>query len=430
MQTKRYFGTDGVRARMGSDTICPEFLLKLGYAVGLILSESMSAPTVLIGRDTRESGELLQSALQAGLLSAGANVIALGVLPTPVVAFFTQQLRANAGIVISASHNTYEDNGVKLIGQDGLKLSDEWELRVEKKIMDMTRCEIAKRIGRLSFLSDAEAQYVAHCKKLFERLSLERMKIVLDCANGAFRAFHAEVIDIHVTPNGVNINERCGATDTTALRQKVLQEKADCGLALDGDGDRLIMIDHCGELVDGDEILCILAMHSEHAAVVGTLMSNLGLEKAIQSRGMQFERVAVGDRYVLSKLQENNWRLGGESSGHIVNLDYATTGDGVLTGLQILQIMQREKKSLQQLKNSMQKRPQVLINVPVKDVSQFSMMHALQKAAKTLEEKLGEAGRVLLRPSGTESCIRVMVECDDATEARAHAEMLASQVNT
>ena len=437
---KRYFGTDGIRGPVGGDVMNPVFILTLGRAIGAVLCENTAEkPVVYIGRDTRVSGETLQSELQAGLLTAGCEVVLLGVLPTPAIAYLTKKNHAAAGVVISASHNVYSDNGIKMIGSDGFKLSDAWELAIE-------RCLCRDAINRVSTgrvstaMQDdvAVTQYIQHCTQLFSSLNLSDKKIVLDCANGAtsfvaptiFNMLGADVILIHANPNGTNINDHCGATNVSDLQQKVLQEKADAGLAFDGDGDRLIMVDHQGERVDCDEILCILAMHTKQKAVVGTLMSNLGLEKAVKARGMQFERAQVGDRYVLAKLQENHWRLGGEGSGHIVNLDYATTGDGILTGLQILQAMQISQQSLYALKQGMKKRPQVLINVPVKDVSQFSMMHELKMAAEQLQIHMGEAGRVLLRASGTESCIRVMVECDDEISARTHAETLASRVIT
>lgn len=435
---KKYFGTDGVRGRVGDAVINPSMMHQLGCAIGSVLCESSDEnPHVLIGRDTRESGEMLQDALVSGLLSRGVNVSLLGVISTPAVAHFTQVLHADAGIVISASHNPYHDNGVKVIGKNGSKLSDAWELAVENKI-EFATISSNKKSGKINSIPDANEKYIVHCLNLFEKpFSLENKKIVLDCANGAtseiapiiFSKLGAEIVLIHASPDGKNINEKCGATDLTDLQKVVLPEKADCGIAFDGDGDRLMMVDHQGVRVDGDEILCILALYGKkQSAVVGTLMSNLGLEKAIKSHGMQFERVAVGDRYVLEKLQKNNWTLGGESSGHIINLDFASTGDGILTALQVLHIMQQQNKSLHDLKNSMKKRPQILINVPVNNPNRYADVPEIQQAVLAIKNKLQDSGRVLLRASGTESCVRVMVECDEDTMAHELAKSLAKTV--
>lgn len=446
---KKYFGTDGVRGRVAGEVINPQTITQLGWAIGCVLMENAeSKPTVLIGRDTRESGLELQTALQNGLLSAGVSVSILGVLSTPAIAYLTENLSADAGVVISASHNPYHDNGVKIIGKKGVKFSDEWEMRVEKKMQEKLDATCAPEgINRVStpshdhvseIIHNASEKYIFHCLKLFETLNLKNQKIILDCANGAtfncapaiFSKLGASVITIHAEPNGKNINAHCGATDVADLQARVIAEKADCGIAFDGDGDRLIMVDHLGEVIDGDEILAILATDpsKKYVGIVGTLMSNLGLEIAIQSRGMQFERASVGDRYVLEKLKKNHWRLGGEGSGHIINLDYASTGDGVLTALQILQIMQQTKKSLHDAKQVMQKRPQVLINVPVKNPNRFSGMPEITEAVKNAEKKLNGAGRILLRASGTESCVRVMVEANDETQARELAQSLAEVV--
>lgn len=436
---KKYFGTDGVRGRVGGDIINPQTMIQLGWAIGSVLVEdAQSTPTVFIGRDTRESGLQLQDALQAGLVSAGVHVSLLGVLSTPAIAYFTEKQAADAGIVISASHNPYYDNGVKIIGKHGVKFSDALEMRVEKKMQeDFSAIE---KNNEVDIIHDAAEKYNHHCMKLFPSLNLKNKKIILDCANGAtshcapiiFSQFGANVVTIHAEPNGKNINDHCGATDVADLRAQVLAQKADCGIAFDGDGDRLIMVDHLGEVVDGDEIVCILATNpaQKYGVVVGTLMSNLGLEKAIQSRGMQFERVAVGDRYVLEKLKKINGVLGGEGSGHIINLNYASTGDGVLTALQVLQIMQQTNKSLHDVKQVMKKRPQILINIPVNNPNRFSEMPTIMDAVKMTEIKLKDTGRVLLRSSGTESCVRVMVECDEASMATELAEQLADVVRT
>ena len=438
MSVKKYFGTDGVRGRVGDAVINPDMMQKLGCAIGAVLCEtSNNNPHVLIGRDTRESGEMLQNALVSGLISTGIDVSLLGVISTPAVAHFTQVMHADAGIVISASHNPFHDNGVKVIGTKGSKLSDAWELRVESKIAS-DNIPGDKKSGKINIIADVNEKYISHCLNLFEKtFSLKNKKIVLDCANGAtseiapiiFSTLGAEIILMHASPDGTNINEKCGATDLASLQTHVMQEKADCGIAFDGDGDRLMMVDHLGERVDGDEILCVLALHGKkQPAVVGTLMSNLGLEKAVKSHGMQFERVTVGDRYVLEKLQKNNWTLGGESSGHIINLDFASTGDGVLTALQVLHIMQQQKKSLHDLKNSMKKRPQILINVPAKNPNRYADIAEISDAVKVIQNQLQDSGRVLLRASGTESCVRVMVECDEDAVAQALAESLAKTV--
>jgi phosphoglucosamine mutase len=435
---KKYFGTDGVRGRVGDAVINADMMQKLGCAIGAVLCETSDKnPHVLIGRDTRESGEMLQAALVSGLIEKGVDVSLLGVISTPAVAYFTQVLHADAGIVISASHNPYHDNGVKVIGKNGSKLSDAWELKVESKI-ESADISGNKTSGKINSITDANEKYIAHSLNLFENsFSLKNKKIVLDCANGAtseiapiiFSTLNAEIVLIHASPDGKNINEKCGATDLTNLQARVLQEKADCGVAFDGDGDRLMMVDHQGVRVDGDEILCILALYGKkQPAVVGTLMSNLGLEKAVKSQGMQFERVAVGDRYVLEKLQKNNWTLGGESSGHIINLDFASTGDGILTALQVLHIMQQKNKSLRDLKNSMKKRPQILINVPAKNPNRYTDIAEIQDAVKMIQNQLQDSGRVLLRASGTESCVRVMIECDEDAMARELAESLAKTV--
>lgn len=435
MIQKKYFGTDGIRGKMGGAFINPEFIKQLGCAIGVVLSAETKSPRVLIGRDTRESGESLQNAVQDGLLSAGVDVVLLGIISTPAVAFLTKKLSASAGIVISASHNPYDDNGIKIIGQDGFKLSDAAENEIEERV-GVSR-GVGVRRGETTLLN-ATSEYVSHCTQLFSQLNLNNKKIILDCANGAtfncapevFSTLNANIISIHVKPNGKNINEQCGATSVASLQEKVLQEKADCGIAFDGDGDRLIMVDHHGEIVDGDEILCILATDEtkKYSAIVGTLMSNLGLEKTLQLRNIKFERAAVGDRYVLEKLLQHNWKLGGENSGHIVNLDYATTGDGIITALQVLQIMQYTKKSLHELKKIMQKRPQILLNVKVKNPAAFSTMPEISRAVSDAEKKLNGSGRILLRASGTESCVRVMVECDEETQACIIAESLSKIV--
>lgn len=438
---KKYFGTDGVRGRVGGPVINADVMTKLGWAIGTILKNQSQQQShrVIIGRDTRESGESIELNLQEGLLSAGVDVSILGVISTPAVAYLTREYAVSAGIIISASHNPYEDNGVKVVGSDGFKLSDAIEIAIEQK-MESSFFAIDKSTrGKLVPISDAASHYIAHCMQLFKKkLSLQGLKLVIDCANGAtvqgaeeiFSELGASVVMIHASPNGKNINARCGATDLQSLQETVLREKADCGIAFDGDGDRLMMVDHLGECVDGDEILCMLALDDtqHYDGIVGTLMSNLGLEKALQSSGIHFERAAVGDRYVLEKLQHHGWQLGGEGSGHIVNLNYATTGDGIITALQVLQIMKQKDLSLHKAKQVMKKRPQILVNVRVSEPTRFTMMREITEAASAAEKSLKGSGRVLLRASGTESCVRVMVECDEETQARTVAQSLAKIV--
>ena len=440
MDSRQFFGTDGIRAKVGSPKMTPEFMLKLGWAIGSILSQKESKkPAVLIGRDTRISGEMLQSALVSGLLSSGCDVVLGGVLPTPIIAFLTNKLPVSAGLIISASHNPYYDNGVKCIGPDGMKLPDEWELVVERYLQQDCSLVSQSKIGAIQMYQDCEQEYLDYCHALFEsKLNLSNIKIVLDCANGAtsgiatklFEKFNAVVKTIHDKPSGININEQCGATHVDSLIKTVLAEKADCGLAFDGDGDRLIMVDHQGEVVDGDEMLGVLAVYGDYKGVIGTLMSNLGLEKAMAENNVAFKRAAVGDRYVLAGLLEKGWRLGGEASGHVINLDYSQTGDGMLTGLQILKAMQDSALSLHDLKQIVKKRPQILINVPVENPKQFSKIDAINEAVAKAQADLGESGRVLLRASGTESCVRVMVEANDDEQGRVVAQSLADVVQS
>lgn len=446
MGVRRYFGTDGIRGRVGGDKINAEFLLKLGWAFGCSLVETHtgSQPAkVIIGCDTRVSGPMIESALEAGLTAAGVNVRRLDVLPTPAIAHLTASLRADAGIVISASHNPYYDNGVKFFNAQGMKLSDEAELDIEAK-MDKPMITVnSDNIGNSKFLPEIRMRYIAYCKTTFPaKLSLDGLKIVVDCANGAtydvaphvFHELGAEVITIANTPDGFNINEKCGATHLALLQQRVLEHKADLGVALDGDGDRLMLVDHLGEVVDGDEVLCILAhdLNAQAAnkpvGIVGTVMSNLGLEQSIKSIGMEFIRSKVGDRYVLEELANHQWTLGGESSGHIVNLDYATTGDGIISALQVLRVLQAAKTTLHAAKKVMTKCPQTLINVPAKGSKDISDYPEILEAVHLTEQQLQDQGRVLLRPSGTEPLIRVMVEGNDKQLVEAAAQQLADVV--
>lgn len=441
MAVKKFFGTDGIRGQVGNEFIHPEFMLKLGWAAGRVFSSHHETAKVLIGKDTRISGYVLESALQAGLSAAGAHVQLLGPMPTPAVAYLTHSLRATAGIVISASHNNYQDNGVKFFDRNGMKLSDEYELEIEAEMAKPMVMIATHQLGKLTRIHDAAGRYITFCKSIFpSALTLNGLRIVIDCAHGAgyhigplvFSELGAEVMTLGDKPNGININRGCGATDVRALQQAVLQHHAVVGIALDGDGDRLIMVDQNGEQVDGDELLGILACYNDnpYEGIVGTVMSNLGLEQAVTQRGMKFIRTAVGDRYVLEGLQTKKWLLGGESSGHIVNLQHATTGDGIISALQILAIMQRLGKPLADLKKVVIKRPQVMINVPLEKSNgiDLSPQSKLGQAALQVEKDFAGTGRVLLRASGTEPVIRVMVEGNDANKVQQTAKSLAEMV--
>ncbi|MBF0218419.1 MAG: phosphoglucosamine mutase [Gammaproteobacteria bacterium] len=437
---RKYFGTDGIRGQVGEFPILPDFVLKLGWAAGKVLSSGRGGK-VLIGKDTRISGYMFESALEAGLSAAGKDTLLLGPMPTPAIAYLTRTLRADAGIVISASHNPYEDNGIKFFSADGLKLPDAVELEIEATLeLPMTMVP-SRHLGKATRVKDAAGRYVEFCKSTFPRgMDLKGVKIVVDCANGAtyqvaidvFSELGAEVIAIGNQPNGLNINVNCGSTHPEALQQRVLKEQADLGIALDGDGDRLIMVDHQGNLVDGDEILYIIAnyQHSQSriAGVVGTLMSNLGLEQALARQGIALYRANVGDRYVIAAMLERNWLLGGESSGHIIALNHITTGDGIIAALQVLAAMISSGNSLQTLRSGMEKLPQVMINVAISGARQMSQHPELQQAVTHEEGRLQQRGRILLRPSGTEPLLRVMVEGEDAAEIHATAERLAELV--
>jgi phosphoglucosamine mutase len=444
MKQKRYFGTDGIRGRVGQPPISADWILKLGWAVGTALAQkNKHRPKVLIGKDTRISGYLLESALEAGLSSAGVDILLLGPMPTPGIAYLTRTLRANIGIVISASHNPFDDNGVKFFSSLGTKLSDEFEWEIEELLERPLTTVDSKTLGKATRIADAEGRYVEFCKNTFPaELALNSLKLVIDCANGAtyriapevFRELGAEVIEIGVKPDGFNINDRCGSTYPELLAKRVLEEKAHAGIAFDGDGDRVIMIDAVGHIVDGDEILFIIAKwYAEtkrlSGGVVGTVMSNYGLEIALQACHIPFSRTAVGDRHVLEMLQKNAWNLGGESSGHIICLDANTTGDGIVSALRVLAVMVSSGRSLQELKQGMRKCPQVLINVPVDNAKRVSLDDPkLQLAIKAAEDQLKGQGRVLLRPSGTEAVVRVMVEGEDREVITAVAERLATAV--
>ena len=440
---KRYFGTDGIRGRVGSRMMTPEFVMKLGWAAGRVLVGE-GHPTVLIGKDTRISGYMLESALQAGLSAAGIDIRLLGPMPTPGIAYLTRTLRASAGIVISASHNPFYDNGIKFFSSDGTKLPDEVELAIEAELDKSMETVDSVDLGKAERVNDAAGRYIEFCKSAIpERTVLHGLKIVVDCANGAtyhiaphvFEELGATVIKIAVQPNGLNINEACGATEPQELSRAVLANQAHIGIALDGDGDRLILVDHKGEVVDGDEALFIIAssMKEEDAecasGVVGTLMSNLGMELALRDLGIPFARAAVGDRYVMELLKEKGWKLGGESSGHIICLERTSTGDGIIAALQILYVMSKTAKSLHELKQGMTKFPQTLLNVPMTGNRDVLDSPQVQMAVKAVEQELGDEGRVLLRPSGTEPLVRVMVEGREGRQVEQLARQIAYAVS-
>lgn len=438
---KKYFGTDGIRGRTGSELLNPEFVLKLGWATGKVFSK-VGFSRVVVGKDTRLSGYLFESALEAGLAAAGVNVMLLGPMPTPAIAFLTKTLRAQAGVVVSASHNSYEDNGIKFFGSDGMKLSDELEAEIEYYIDQPIVCADPASLGKARRLDDAMGRYIQFCKSAFSSsLGLSGLSIVVDCAHGAtyqvapqiFEELGAVITCIGVSPNGFNINDAVGATSTSALEEAVKANQADLGVAFDGDGDRLIMIDHTGDVVDGDDILYILACSAVNSGVampgvVGTLMSNLGLEQALSSMNIPFERSQVGDRHVMEVLKSCGWYLGGEPSGHVLNLDHTTTGDGIITALQVLSVMRQSGQSLRELRSGLVKRPHVLISVPIACRVELDAFPSIVQSVEATKSDLGDAGRVLLRPSGTELCVRVMVEGEDETLAKAHAQRLANVV--
>ena len=443
MANRKYFGTDGVRGKVGSYPITPDFALKLGWAAGKVLA-SQGSKMVLIGKDTRISGYMLESALEAGLAAAGLSAAFTGPMPTPAIACLTRTFRAEAGIVISASHNPYYDNGIKFFSAKGTKLPDEIEEAIEAMLEQPMDCVESAELGKASRINDAAGRYIEFCKGTFPaHLGLEGYKIVVDCANGAtyhiapnvLRELGAEVIEIGTDPNGLNINEKCGATDVTALQAKVVETKADVGLAYDGDGDRIMMVDHLGNKVDGDQILFIIAREALRSGqlkggVVGTLMSNMSLEIALKMLGVPFLRANVGDRYVLEKMVENDWTLGGENSGHIIIADKNTTGDGIIASLAVLAAMAQHKLSLNELASAVKLFPQVLINVRFAGGDNPLESDAVKSVAADVEKRLEGKGRILLRKSGTEPLIRVMVECQDAELAQQCAEEIAEVVKS
>jgi phosphoglucosamine mutase len=440
---RKYFGTDGIRGLVGEHPITPEFVLKLGWAAGRVLSK-VGTKKVMIGKDTRISGYMLETALESGLIAAGIDVDLLGPMPTPAVAYLTNTFRAEAGIVISASHNPYFDNGIKFFSSEGEKLDDAVELAIEEKIDVPMTCVESAQLGKATRIKDAAGRYIEFCKSRFpSHLSLKGYKIVLDCANGAtyhiapnvLRELGAEVYEIGVEPDGLNINDGCGATNTEFMRKAVLDLKADLGIALDGDGDRIMMVDHTGYVVDGDEIVYIIAREALKkgrlkGGVVGTLMSNLGLEVALKELGIPFARANVGDRYVMSMLKEKDWQIGGENSGHVLNLAHASTGDGIIAGLQVMTALCTSEMTLHELRKGVTKYPQKLINVRYKKGSDPLSASQVQAEIELVEEQLGEEGRVLIRKSGTEPVIRVMVEGKDNEVVEAACQQIADKVTS
>ncbi len=436
----RFFGTDGIRGRVGDPPITADRMLHIGWALGRALAgEGRGA--VLIGKDTRISGYMFESALEAGLSAAGMDILLSGPMPTPAIAYLTRTLHARAGIVISASHNPYHDNGVKFFAADGHKLSDEVQSRIETLMgMPFTTVDAAD-LGKASRVADAPGRYIEFCKsRVADGLSLAGLKLVVDCANGAnylvgprvFAELGAEVVALHVEPDGFNINAGCGSTDLAALQQAVVAQGADVGVAFDGDGDRVMLVDHRGQVVDGDAMLYVLALHWREArpygGVAGTLMTNLALEQVLQQAGIPFLRTPVGDRHVHRALREKGWKLGGEPSGHILCLDRAFTGDGIISALQLLEIMVSTGRTLAELTCDYQPYPQVMINVPVRGRVDLERSETLQRALRRHRDEMAAHGRVVLRPSGTEPKVRVMVEHQQAEQARRHAEALAAIV--
>lgn len=440
---KRYFGTDGIRGKVGEHPITPEFMLKLGWAAGRVLTKGEPGK-VLIGKDTRISGYMFESALQAGLSAAGVNINLLGPMPTPAIAYLTRTLHAQAGIVISASHNPYYDNGIKFFSAQGTKLPDNVELAIEVELDKPMTIVDSAYLGKAERIEDARGRYIEFCKSTIpQRVELKGLKIVVDCAHGAsyhvapnvFSELGARIIKIGVEPDGLNINADCGSTHIKAVRSAVIESGADLGIALDGDGDRVIMVDHKGETVDGDELLYIIAQswrESRHfdGVVVGTVMSNLGLEHALQAMGIDFKRAPVGDRYVMEMLTQGGWTLGGESSGHILCLDRMCTGDGIVSALQVLAAMIKSGKTLHELKSGMQKYPQCMINIPMDKSFDFMADHSVQAVMRDVEAELADTGRILLRPSGTEPVVRVMVEGVDAAQVDKLAHRIATVIGT
>ncbi|TAN49216.1 MAG: phosphoglucosamine mutase [Methylococcaceae bacterium] len=435
---RKYFGTDGIRGKVGEPPITADFVLKLGWAAGRVLAVD-GYSHIMVGKDTRISGYMFESALEAGLSAAGVNIQLLGPMPTPAIAYLTRTFRAQAGIVISASHNPYYDNGIKFFSSQGMKLPDEIEERIEAQLDLPMQTVDSARLGKASRVVDAAGRYIEFCKSTIPAsLDLTGMKLVVDCAHGStyhvappvFEELGATVQAIGVSPNGLNINDQFGSTHPEHLQQAVLEQGADLGVAFDGDGDRLIMVDHQGELVDGDELLFIITrarMESQTlgSGVVGTVMSNLGLEQALTKHGVALHRAAVGDRYVMERMLEHGCLVGGESSGHLICLDKTTTGDGIVAALQVLAAMAQSGRPLHDLKHGMEKFPQTLLNVRIRQRVKLDELPVFQRVCRDVEQEIGTQGRVLIRPSGTEPLIRIMVEGRDAGQVRQWAQRMA-----
>jgi phosphoglucosamine mutase len=438
---RKYFGTDGIRGRVGDFPITPEFMLKLGWAAGMAFRKQGKC-RILIGKDTRISGYMFESALEAGLSAAGADVMLLGPMPTPAIAYLTRTFHAEAGIVISASHNPHHDNGIKFFSGQGTKLPDEIELMIEELLDQPMTVVDSEQLGKVSRINDAAGRYIEFCKSSVpSSTDFAGLKVVVDCAHGAaykvapsvFRELGAQVTVLSAQPNGLNINDSCGSTHVEALQAEVLAQQADLGIAFDGDADRVLMVDHSGAVVDGDELLFIIARDllergKLQGGVVGTLMSNLGLELALADLGIPFVRAKVGDRYVIAELLSRNWQLGGENSGHLVCFQHTTTGDAIIAALQVLMALKRREQTLAEARLGMQKCPQVLVNVRFAGGVDPLEHPAVQQASARVTEQMAGRGRVLLRKSGTEPLVRVMVEGDDEGQVRGYADELAKVV--
>jgi len=442
-KTRKYFGTDGIRGRVGESLITPEFVLKLGWAAGVVLGQGGNGNYVIIGKDTRISGYMLESALEAGLSAAGMFCHLTGPMPTPAIAYLTRTYRAQAGIVISASHNKYYDNGIKFFSNEGKKISDDIQFAIEELIEQPLTLAKSDKLGKAKRFYDAPSRYIEFCKSTVPHgLKLTGIKVVVDCANGAtyhvapnvLRELGADVVEVATEPNGTNINELCGSTTPETLQQAVIKEKANFGMALDGDGDRVLMVDDKGELVDGDQLIYIMARYSganyKSQGIVGTVMSNLGLEQALSAMDIKFVRTKVGDRYVMQTLLKNGWILGGEPSGHIVNLNLTTTGDGIISALQVIRAICDSGKSLHEIKSGMNKYPHILLNVPVTQHINVDENKIIKEAVNDATKTLGKSGRILLRASGTEPVIRVMVEGENQTQVSDLAKQLSDVVTS
>jgi len=443
MSNRKYFGTDGIRGLVGQYPISPEFVMKLGYAAGKVLA-GQGTKKVLIGKDTRISGYMLESALEAGFSAAGIDIGLLGPMPTPGIAYLTKTFRAEAGIVISASHNPYYDNGIKFFSQDGQKLPDAVELAIEAELDQPMGCVDSAMLGKATRIGDAAGRYIEFCKSNFpSQLSLNELTIVVDCAHGAtyhiapnvFRELGAKVIEVGTAPNGTNINDGCGATSMDMVSKAVIEHNADLGIALDGDGDRLMMVDNSGYVIDGDEAIYIIACNDLKSGtltggVVGTLMSNMGLELALESLDIPFARSNVGDRYVMQLLREKGWQLGAENSGHIINLNHTSTGDGIIAALNVLTAICQQGKTLLELREGITMLPQILVNVRFAGESDPINSQSVKSSVEKANEQLTGRGRVLLRKSGTEPLIRVMVEGADLEEVTQLANEIAEAVKS